>query len=68
VAVNRAQVAADLSDVAGRSAAKAVQVADATSREEALAPLLALITESALLRDLAAETYVRLTEAGEEWE
>jgi hypothetical protein len=68
MSVNRAQVVADLRDVAGRSEAQACQVADATSRNEVLGPLLGLITESAQLRDMAAEIYVRLTEAGEEWE
>lgn len=67
VNIERAQLVADLRDVAGRSAAQAVQVADATSRDEVLGPLLGLITEAATLRDMAAELYVRLTEAGEEW-
>lgn len=68
MAVNRAQVVADMQDVAGRSEAQACQVADASSRDEVLGPLLGLIAASAQLRDMAAEIYVRLTEAGEEWE
>lgn len=68
MAVNRAQVVADMRELAGRSEAQACQVAEAGSRAEVLGPLLGLITASAQLRDLAAEIYVRLTEAGEEWE
>lgn len=68
MAVNRAQVVADMRDVAGRCEAQACQVAGATSRAEVLGPLLGLIAESAQLRDMAVEIYVRLTEAGEERE
>jgi hypothetical protein len=68
MAVNRAQVVADIRDQAGRSEAQACQVADASSRDEVLGPLLGLITSAATLRDMAAEIYVLLTEAGEEWE
>lgn len=65
--LDRAQVLADLSDVAGRSEAQACQVAEASSTADVLGPLLGLITAAATLRDWAAEQYVRLSEGGEEW-
>lgn len=55
-----------IGDAAGRSAAQAVQVAEARTREEALAMLLAVIGQAGALRDDAAGLYVQIIESGGE--
>jgi hypothetical protein len=57
-----ASIVRDLGGAAGRSGAQACQVVESRTREGALASLLGLLTETATLRDLAAELYVRLIE------
>lgn len=52
----------DLGEVAGRSEAQAVNIAESRTRQDMLAGLLGLLTQGATLRDLAADLYVRVDE------
>jgi hypothetical protein len=60
------QAAADMRDAAGRSVAQAVQVANATTRADALSALYAVMVEAGAARDAANALFMLIDAEGEE--
>ena len=59
------QAAADMRDAADRAAAQAVNVTNATTRNDALSALYAVIVEAASARDGAQALYLLIDAEGE---
>ncbi len=59
------QAAADMRDAAGRSAAQAVIVTNASTRDEALSALYAVVVEAASARDAAQALFALIDAEGE---